>query len=59
MNGRLDPAGVVEGFTVDVCAAATDLFCTSTPHVKLPVTTFHFNLSEDSAPSPYLVRLNL
>lgn len=51
MNGRLEPAGVVDGFTVDIGASGS--FCP--PHLSLPVTAYFFNLSDDNAPSPYLV----
>lgn len=52
MNGRIDPAGVVEGFTVDIGASGS--FCPK--HVSLPVDAYFFNSwSDDDAPSPYLV----
>jgi hypothetical protein len=37
--------------------AASGAFCPQ--HVRLPVTTFFFNLSDDNAPSPYLVGVDL
>ena len=51
LNGRIEPSGVVEGFTVEIGASGN--FCPK--HCSLPVTAFFFNLSEDNAPSPYLV----
>ena len=51
LNGRLEPAGVVEGFSVDIGASGS--FCPR--HLSLPVTAYFFNLSDDNAPSPYLV----
>ena len=51
LNGRIEPSGVVEGFTAEI--GASGAFCPK--HVVLPVTAFFFNLSDDNAPSPYLV----
>ena len=51
LNGRIEPSGVVEGFTAEIGASGS--FCPK--HVTLPVTAFFFNLSDDNAPSPYLV----
>jgi len=51
LNGRIEPTGAVEGFTVDVGASGS--FCPK--HVILPVAAFFFTLSDDNAPSPYLV----
>lgn len=51
LNGRIEPSGVVDGFTVDISASGS--FCPK--HVTLPVTAFFFSLSDDNAPSPYLV----
>ena len=51
LNGRLEPVGVVDGFTAEICASGA--FCPK--HLTLPVTAFFFSLSEDNAPSPYLV----
>ena len=52
LNGRIDPCGAVDGFEVDI--GASGAFCPK--HVTLPVQAFFFQLSEDNAPSPYLVR---
>jgi len=51
LNGRIEPTGAVEGFTVDIGASGS--FCPK--HVILPVAAFFFTLSDDNAPSPYLV----
>jgi len=51
LNGRIEPTGAVEGFTVDIGASGS--FCPK--HVTLPVAAFFFTLSDDNAPSPYLV----
>jgi len=51
INGRIEPCGVVNGFTVDIGASGS--FCPQ--HITLPVTAFFFSLSDDNAPSPYLV----
>jgi len=51
LNGRIEPTGAVEGFTVDVGASGS--FCPK--HISLPVAAFFFTLSDDNAPSPYLV----
>ena len=53
LNGRLEPSGVVEGFTADIGASGS--FCPK--HVTLPLTAFFFSLSDDNAPSPYLVNI--
>ncbi|GFS11968.1 protein FAM214A-like [Elysia marginata] len=56
LNGRISPAGVVDGFTCELGASGS--FCPS--HLKLPVTAFFFSsLSDDNAPSPYLGHINL
>jgi len=55
LNGRLEPSGVVEGFTAEI--GASGAFCPR--HLSLPVTAFFFNLSDDNAPSPYLGHINL
>ena len=51
LNGRIDPVGVVEGFTAEIGASGS--FCPK--HLHLPVTAYFFKLSDDNAPSPYLV----
>jgi len=53
LNGRIEPTGAVEGFTVDIGASGS--FCPK--HITLPVAAFFFTLSDDNAPSPYLVRV--
>jgi Domain of unknown function (DUF4210) len=55
LNGRIEPSGVVEGFTVDISASGSFY----PKHVTLPVTAFFFSLSDDNAPSPYLVSYDL
>ncbi|KAK7469658.1 hypothetical protein BaRGS_00036328, partial [Batillaria attramentaria] len=55
LNGRLEPAGMVDGFTVDVGASGS--FCPR--HLSLPVTAYFFHLSDDNAPSPYLGHIGL
>ncbi len=52
LNGRIEPSGIVEGFTAEIGASGN--FCPK--HVTVPVSAFFFNLSDDNAPSPYLVR---
>ena len=52
LNGRIHPVGVVEGFAVEIGAGGT--FCPK--HVTLPLIAYFFQLSDDNAPSPYLVR---
>ena len=52
LNGRIEPSGAVEGFVAEI--GASGQFCPK--HISLPVTAFFFNLSDDNAPSPYLVR---
>ena len=51
LNGRIEPVGVVDGFTVEIGAGGS--FCPK--HVTLPVAAYFFQLSDDNAPSPYLV----
>ena len=53
LNGRIEPVGVVDGFTVEIGAGGS--FCPK--HVTLPVAAYFFQLSDDNAPSPYLVSL--
>ncbi|GFO22520.1 protein fam214a-like [Plakobranchus ocellatus] len=56
LNGRISPAGVVEGFNCELGASGS--FCPS--HLRIPVTAFFFSsLSDDNAPSPYLGHINL
>ncbi|ESO01364.1 hypothetical protein HELRODRAFT_82130, partial [Helobdella robusta] len=55
INGRLEPAGVIDGFTVEIGASGS--FCP--PHIFLPCLAFFFSLSDDNAPSPYLGHIDL
>ncbi|XP_076082159.1 atos homolog protein A-like isoform X2 [Mytilus galloprovincialis] len=55
LNGRIEPIGVVEGFTAEIGAGGS--FCPK--HITLPVTAYFFQLSDDNAPSPYLGHINL
>ncbi|KAH3870089.1 hypothetical protein DPMN_033269 [Dreissena polymorpha] len=55
LNGRIEPVGVVQGFTVEIGASGS--FCPR--HVTLPVVSYFFQLSDDNAPSPYLGYVNL
>lgn len=52
LNYRLEPLGLVEGFTADVGASGS--FCPS--HLTLPVDVSFYSVSDDNAPSPYMVR---
>lgn len=51
MNYRLEPLGTIEGFTAEVGASGT--FCPS--HMTLPVDVLFYSVSDDNAPSPYMV----
>lgn len=53
LNYRLEPLGVVEGFTAEV--GASGCFCPS--HLTLPVDVSFYSVSDDNAPSPYMVRV--
>ncbi|KAM3828101.1 atos homolog protein A isoform 2-T2 [Vipera latastei] len=50
LNYRLDPLGIVDGFTAEV--GASGLFCPT--HMTLPVEVSFYSVSEDNAPSPYM-----
>ncbi|XP_034288551.1 atos homolog protein A [Pantherophis guttatus] len=50
LNYRLDPLGIVGGFTAEV--GASGLFCPT--HMTLPVEVSFYSVSEDNAPSPYM-----
>ena len=52
LNHRLEPLGMIEGFTAEVGASGT--FCPS--HMTFPVDVSFYSVSEDNAPSPYMVR---
>ncbi|XP_074661274.1 atos homolog protein A-like isoform X2 [Tubulanus polymorphus] len=55
LNGRIEPVGVVDGFTAEIGASGS--FCPK--HAKCPVTAYWFSLSDDNAPSPYLGHISL
>ncbi|KAM3172141.1 hypothetical protein ACTXT7_015165 [Hymenolepis weldensis] len=56
LNGRIAPAGVVEGFSVNLGASGS-FFPT---HVRLPVVAYFFRLADDgNTPSPYLGHVDL
>lgn len=52
LNYRLEPLGLVDGFTAEVGASGS--FCPS--HLTLPVEVSFYSVSDDNAPSPYMVR---
>uniref|UniRef100_A0A8C6K445 Atos homolog protein A n=1 Tax=Melopsittacus undulatus TaxID=13146 RepID=A0A8C6K445_MELUD len=54
LNFRLDPLGVVEGFTAEV--GASGVFCPT--HMTLPVEVSFYSVSDDNAPSPYMTLFN-
>lgn len=53
MNYRLDPLGIVDGFTAEV--GASGVFCPT--HLTLPVEVSFYSVSEDNAPSPYMASI--
>ena len=53
LNYRLEPLGNVDGFIAEVGASGS--FCPS--HMTLPVDVSFYSVSEDNAPSPYMVSL--
>ncbi|XP_029312245.1 atos homolog protein A [Cottoperca gobio] len=55
LNYRLEPLGLVDGFTAEVGASGT--FCPS--HLTLPVEVSFYSVSDDNAPSPYMGVINL
>jgi len=59
LNGRLEPANVVQGFTAQIGASGS--FCPR--HSTLPVTTFFYTLKDtdkaEKVSSPYLGHINL
>ncbi|XP_039626221.1 protein FAM214A isoform X1 [Polypterus senegalus] len=55
LNFRLEPLGVVDGFTAEV--GASGIFCPS--HMTLPVEVSFYSVSDDNAPSPYMGIINL
>lgn len=54
LNYRLDPLGIVDGFTAEV--GASGVFCPT--HMTLPVEVSFYSVSDDNAPSPYMVCMN-
>ncbi|XP_019520617.1 PREDICTED: protein FAM214A isoform X2 [Hipposideros armiger] len=50
LNYRLDPLGIVDGFTAEV--GASGVFCPT--HLILPVEVSFYSVSDDNAPSPYM-----
>nr|XP_045016515.1 protein FAM214A isoform X2 [Jaculus jaculus] len=50
LNYRLDPLGIVDGFTAEV--GASGVFCPT--HLTLPVEVSFYSVSDDDAPSPYM-----
>ncbi|XP_010607363.1 protein FAM214A isoform X2 [Fukomys damarensis] len=54
LNFRLDPLGVVDGFTAEV--GASGVFCPT--HLTLPVEVSFYSVSDDNAPSPYMTLFN-
>ncbi|KAJ7994836.1 hypothetical protein DPEC_G00253590 [Dallia pectoralis] len=55
LNHRLEPLGLVDGFTAEVGASGT--FCPS--HMTFPVDVSFYSVSDDNAPSPYMGVINL
>lgn len=52
LKGRFAPSGRIEGFTAEIGASGS--YCPQ--HATLPVDVTYFDISEHSAPSPFLVR---
>uniref|UniRef100_A0A1I7WK40 RING-type domain-containing protein n=1 Tax=Heterorhabditis bacteriophora TaxID=37862 RepID=A0A1I7WK40_HETBA len=52
LNGRLDPVTRLDGFTLQLAASGSF----TSPHVSLPVSTYVFDLNNDSdnTPTPFL-----
>ncbi|ERE76291.1 protein of unknown function (DUF4210) [Cricetulus griseus] len=55
LNYRLDPLGIVDGFTAEVGASGT--FCPT--HLTLPVEVSFYSVSDDNAPSPYMAKTHM
>lgn len=53
LKGRFSPSGQIEGFTAEIGASGS--YCPQ--HVTLPVQVTYYDISEHSAPSPFLVSL--
>ncbi|KAJ0044134.1 hypothetical protein NL108_009760, partial [Boleophthalmus pectinirostris] len=50
LKGRFSPSGSIEGFTAEIGASGS--YCPQ--HVTLPVQVTYYDISEHSAPSPFL-----
>ncbi|XP_068594888.1 atos homolog protein B [Brachionichthys hirsutus] len=50
LKGRFSPSGQIEGFTAEIGASGS--YCPQ--HVTLPVQVTYYDISEQSAPSPFL-----
>lgn len=50
LKGRFSPSGCIEGFTAEIGASGS--YCPQ--HVTLPVHVTYYDISEHSAPSPFL-----
>uniref|UniRef100_H3AKX8 Atos homolog protein B n=2 Tax=Latimeria chalumnae TaxID=7897 RepID=H3AKX8_LATCH len=55
LKGRFTPSGKIEGFTAEIGASGS--YCPQ--HVTLPVEVTYFDISEHSAPSPFLGVISL
>uniref|UniRef100_A0A663FDG0 Atos homolog protein B n=1 Tax=Aquila chrysaetos chrysaetos TaxID=223781 RepID=A0A663FDG0_AQUCH len=54
LKGRFAPSGRIEGFTAEIGASGS--YCPQ--HATLPVDVTYFDISEHSAPSPFLTLFN-
>ncbi|KAM9394079.1 atos homolog protein B isoform 1-T2 [Pholidichthys leucotaenia] len=55
LKGRFSPSGQIEGFTTEIGASGS--YCPQ--HVTLPVQVTYYDISEHSAPSPFLGVISL
>ncbi|XP_061762106.1 atos homolog protein B [Nerophis ophidion] len=55
LKGRFSPSGCIEGFTAEIGASGS--YCPQ--HVTLPVQVTYYDISEHSAPSPFLGVISL
>ncbi|XP_057687608.1 atos homolog protein B [Corythoichthys intestinalis] len=55
LKGRFSPSGRIEGFTAEIGASGS--YCPQ--HVTLPVQVTYYDISEQSAPSPFLGLISL
>ncbi|XP_037113840.1 protein FAM214B [Syngnathus acus] len=55
LKGRFSPSGRIEGFTAEIGASGS--YCPQ--HVTLPVQVTYYDISEHSAPSPFLGLISL